>query len=232
MTQFTPPPLPQAKKPRGCLFYGAIVALVLFVLIGVGGFFAIRYGIDKIVEVVLAYTETEPMPLPPSTMSPEDYGKLERRVADFPAAMREATQPVKLVLSSDDLNALIANHPDWSYVEGKLHVTLDGSDVRGDVSLPLDDFVDNLPGFSRLKGRYLNGTATLKVVLVESILVVKLVALEAKGQSPSPEVMAELQRHNLVQDATHDRKIRELIDQLESIVVADGVLTITSKAKK
>jgi len=228
MSELSPPPLPQQKKPRGCFFYGAIIALLFLLVFGVGGYCALRYGIDKIIE----FTEEAPMSLPASTMPAQDYAQLERRVEAFPAAARAATEPVTLVLSGDDLNALIAHHPDWRYLAGKVWVTLDGSDVRGDVSLPLGDLFAQVPGFSRLEGRYLNGAATLKVALFEGILVVKVVSLEIKGQSPSPAFMAEIQRRNLVQDAPHDAKFKELVDEFESIVVANGKLTITSKPKK
>jgi len=223
MSQHTPPP-PLPKKPRGCFFYGAITAIVLLLVFGIGGYFALRYGIDRIVAFVEPYTEA-------ATMPAQDYAVLERRVAAFPAGARTATEPVTLVLSGDDLNALIANHPDWRYLAGKVWVSLDGSEVRSDVCLPLDDLA-HLPGFSRLKGRYLNGATTLKVVLVEGILVVKVLSLEIKGKDPSPEFLAEVQRRNLVQDAPHNPQFAELMDKLESIVVADGKLTITSKAKQ
>ena len=56
--------------------------------------------------------------------------------------------------------------------------------------------------------------------------------LEPIDQYRSPEFLAEVQRRNLVQDAPHNPQFAELMDKLESIVVADGKLTITSKAKQ
>mgnify|MGYP000428947686 CR=1 FL=1 len=67
-----PPALPPQKKPRGCFFYGCITALVLGIVLGVGAFFAIRYALDKLVEVVEPYTESAPMALPQSTMPPAE----------------------------------------------------------------------------------------------------------------------------------------------------------------
>jgi len=227
-----PPALPRPKKPRGCLFYGCMTALVLLVVGGVGGFFAIRYALDMVVEVVEPYTEATPMQLPESKMPAAEYQLLERRVDDFRGALAADQQPAPLVLTSDDLNALIANHPAWSMLRGKVHVSLQGDQVEGEIAFPLDDFIEHLPRMARLKGRYLNGTATLRIALVDEILVVALRSLTVKGQSLPPEVLANLRSHNLVDMTRTGSPMGELESEFETIEVADGKLTLEARPKR
>jgi hypothetical protein len=112
-----------------------------------------------------------------------------------------------------------------------VYVTIEGDQIKGKVSIPMDDLAQ-APGLSRLKGRYLNGSAALKVSLANGVLMVTLQSLEAKGQSPPPQVMAQLQSVNFAQNATQDPKTQEMIGRLESIEVKDGNLTIKGSAKE
>ncbi|HEX5054145.1 MAG TPA: hypothetical protein VFZ65_20370 [Planctomycetota bacterium] len=226
-----PPDLPQPKKSRGCLFYGCLTAAVLAVVGGIGGYFLVRYALDKLVEVALEYTETTPMPLPESTMSDAEYTLLQQRIDEFSKA-QDANTPATLVLDSDDLNALIARDPMWQQLRGKMHVTLQGDQVHADVALPLDEFIENVPGLSRLKGRFLNGSATLKVLLVDDILVVSLRSVQVKGESLPPEVMNSLRSRNLADRNTTGRQLDDWKKKIESIDVADGKLTIKGRPKK
>lgn len=234
-TLATPPHLPQPqKKPRGCFFYGCLTAIVLGVVVGVGGFFVIRYALDQLAAMTEQYTDTAPMSLPESTLPAAEYQQLRERVTGFGKALDAGERPAPLVLAGDDLNALIANDPSWQWLRGKLHVSLAGDQVIGEVALPLDDFVASLPRMDRLKGRYLNGKATFKVVLVDELLVVSLRSLEVKGQSLPPEVMEGLRTQNLFdpqRTGSARSGLEATIARLESIRIADGKLTIVPKAR-
>src|SRR5437867_4753859 len=192
--QLAPPtatPASQPAKRRGCFFYGCITVLVLMVVVGIAGFFTVRYALNKVTAMVEQYTETTPMTLPTVQMSATDYQQLDKRVTAFADAVtaRKATPP--LVLTGDEINALIANNPAWKGLKGKVYVTIEGDQIKGKVSIPMDDLAQ-VPLLSRLKGRYLNGSAAFKVSRANGVLVVTLQSLEAKGQSPSPQGMAQL----------------------------------------
>ncbi len=232
--QTAPPPVAPASQPdkrRGCFFYGCITVLVLIVLVGIAGFFAIRYALNKVTALVEQYTETLPMTLPTVQMSGTDYQQLDKRVTAFADAVnaRKATPP--LVLTGDEINALIANNPAWKGLKGKVYATIEGDQIKGKVSIPMDDLAQ-APGLSRLKGRYLNGSAGFKVSLANAVLVVTIQSLEAKGQSPSPPIMAQLQSMNFAQNSSQDPKTKEMIGRFESIEVKDGKLTIKLSAKE
>jgi len=232
--QTAPPPVTATSEPakrRGCFFYGCITVFILMVVVGIAGFFAIRYGLNKLTAFVEQYTDTTPMILPTVQMSPTDYQQLDKRVTAFADAVNARKATPALVLAGDEFNALIANNPAWKGLKGKVYVTMEGDQIKGKVSIPMDDLAQ-APGLSRLKGRYLNGSAALKVSLANGVLMVTLQSLEAKGQSPPTQVMAQLQSVNFAQNATQDPKTQEMIGRLESIEVKDGKLTIKGSAKE
>ncbi len=131
-----PPPLPpeppRAEPRRGCFFYGCLVALVLFVAGGIAAWFLVRHGLDMLVETVEEHTDTEPMPLPESTMSEAEYRQLERRLAEFGAALDAGEVPPPLVLTGDDLNALIAHEPECEPLRDRLYVSLVDDRIEGE----------------------------------------------------------------------------------------------------
>jgi len=232
--QIAPPPATPAAEPakrRGCFFYGCVTVLVLTVLVGIAGFFLVRYGLHKFTAFVEQYTETRPMTLESVEMSKADYQQLDKRVTAFADAVnaRKATPP--LVLTENEINALIANNPAWRSLKGKVYVTIEGDQIKGKVSIPMDDLAQ-APGLSRLKGRYLNGSAALKVSLTNGVLAVTILSLEAKGQSPPPPVMAQLQTINFAQNSAQEPKTQEMIGRFQSIEVKDGKITIKVSAKE
>ncbi|HYT60947.1 MAG TPA: hypothetical protein VEL06_12295 [Haliangiales bacterium] len=233
MSDPTPPAsAPPPPKRRGCFFYGCITVLVIMVFFGVAGFIAFRYVLNRFIAVAEQYTDTKPMTLPKVELSAADYEQLNKRVTAFGDGLNGPEAVPPLVLSGEEINALIANDPNWKQMKGKAYVTVEGDQIKGQVSVPLAEFAGRVPGLSRLKGRYLNGSAALKVSLSNGQLVVTLRSLEAKGQSPPQQVMTQLQTVNFAQDASQNPKTAELIGKLESIEVKDGEVIIKARTKK
>src|SRR5947207_14171326 len=94
------------------------------------------------------------------------------------------------------------------------------------------DDLGKMPGLSRLKGRFLNGSASLKISLQNGALFVTMQSLQVKGQSPPENIMAQLRARNLAQNVYNDPKNAETISKLESVDVTDGKITIRSSAKE
>src|SRR6185369_7501852 len=120
------PPVGSASEPtkrRGCFFYGCITVLVLMVLFGIAGFFAVRYGLNKFNAFVEQYTETTPMTLPTVQMPPTDYQLLDKRATAFADLVKARKASPPLVLTGEEINALIANNPAWKSMKGRVYVT-------------------------------------------------------------------------------------------------------------
>ena len=227
--KFTPEPY-QPPRQRGCFFYGCIIASVmalLFVLaVGVGVYMLYR-ALERAVD---QYTATAPRELPKVEMPPERRQSLTERVEAFRKAIDAGTPTEPLVLTSDDINSLIDENPNW---KGKLYVTIEGDKVKSQVSIPLEKLSAALEkvGIGFLRGRYLNGEAELKASLRDGVLLVTLESFEVNGQRPPEEFLANLRQQNLAEDAYKDPKNAQQIRRLESIEIKDGKIIIKPRPK-
>jgi|SRR5437867_6487188 len=222
---------PTGEKKHGCFFYGCIISLILAVILGVASFLAVRYAINKVNAFIVEYTETTPAPLPKVEVTQSAWEVLDQRLTAFQEALDARKQTPPLVLTSSEINAFMAKSPAMSFWKDKLYVTIDGNEVKGQISLPLDELGEALH-LSKLKGRYLNGSAALRVSLQNGQLVVNIQSLQVKGRSPPEQVMASLRAENLARDLDRDPKNAAMIQKFESIEVKDSKVTVKAKAKE
>jgi hypothetical protein len=204
------------------LFYGCLTCVVLLLIMAVLAVVAVRF----IKNQVNTYTDTQPMKLPRVEMTDADYQQLERRVKSFGDAMEKGTPVEPLMLTERDLNALIARAANMKELADKVYVSVNGTEVKGQVSIPL----------SRLgwlgKGRYLNGEATFNVSLENGVLIVTAREIKVKGK-PLPETfMSQLRRENLAKEAYKNPKNAEAIRQLDTIQVQESQVLIKARAAK
>lgn len=225
-----PPAVPE-KKPKGCLFYGCLTAVILAIVGGVGGYFLVKYAFDKIVEVVTANTDPTPMELPKSTLPDADYSPLEQRVDAFGQALDAGQATPPLSLTAEEINALIARHPGWDLLRDHVHVQIDGDQLRSDLSIPIGDLLGHVPGLGNLKGRYLNGKASLKVACVGDVLVVALQSLTVRGEPVDEEIMRELRKQNLVEMNGQTGRVARIRNNLANVAVKGRTASWSSKPR-
>ena len=218
---FSPIPEERAPKKRGCFFYGCIASIILLVLIGIG----IYLVVNAIKGQIVKYTEDAPRALPQVDATPEQQQAVKDRIADFDAAVKaEPDKPAApLVLTADDVNALIASEPTF---KGKVFVTIPGNTVEAAVSMPLESL-----GFPGTKGRYLNGKAGLEVGFAMGSLIGHITSLEVKGQKVPDEFIQGMKGSNLFDGVNREPKNRSKLDRIEGIEVKDGKLIVKLKAK-
>ncbi len=216
-TMSTPPP-----KRRGCLFYGCLTCIVLALITVLLAVVAVRAVKNKI----YAYTDAQPMQLPKVEMSDSEYDSLKQRVATFGDAMEQGKSVEPLVLAERDINALLAKAPNTKELADKVYVSMNGDQVKGQVSIPLS-------GLGWLgKGRYLNGEATFNVSLENGVLLVTAQEVKVKGK-PLPETfMKQLRQENLAKEAYKNPKNAEAIRKLDSIQVEDSRAIIKARETK
>jgi hypothetical protein len=204
------------RKPRGCLFWGCAVLVVLVVL----GVVTICVGVYVARSKVQEYTQDHPARFAPSPLADDERAALDRRVSAFETAAKagEATPP--LTLTGDELNALIERRGD---LKDRLRVAIEGDRIRSQVSVPLDAM-----GFA---GRFLNGTATLSLTLRDGRLDVRARDIEANGK-PLPEVLAKaFSEQNLAEKVMDDPKNREAFAHLDRIELTGGKVVVTAKSR-
>ena len=133
--KFTPEPPQALPRQRGCFFYGCIIASILAVLIvillAVVAFFGYRI-------VESSWSTSTPPPRResfPRSRCRRSSARRSRTESRRSKAVEAGTPTEPLVLTSDDLNALIEENPDF---KGKIYVKIEGDEVKGQVSIPLD----------------------------------------------------------------------------------------------
>jgi hypothetical protein len=221
--KFTPEQYQAPPRQRGCFFYGCIIAVVLAllvaILLAVLAFVAYRF-FGRMVE---EYTATAAEQLPKVEMSPEQRTALEDRVEAFRKAVESGAPIEPLVLSSDDLNALIEKNDE---LKGTVYVKIEGDEVKGRISFPLDKLQ-----FGMVKGRYLNGEADLKVSLFDGELIVHIDQLEVNGKKPPEAFMTDLRKQNVAKDVAKDPDNAKMLRKLQSVEVKDGKVILKVRVK-
>ena len=225
--KFTPEQYEAPPHQRGCFFYGCIIAIVLTVLAAIFVGILLFVGYRWLGRMAEEYTATAPEQLPVLEMSAENRQAVKDRVETFRKAVEVGTTVEPLVLTSDDLNALIEENPE---LKGRIYVKVEGDEVKGRVSFPLDKL--NMPVVGGLvKGRYLNGEADLKASLRDGVLIVTLDNFEVNGKKPPEDFMKNMRQQNLAKDAYKDEKTSEMIRKLESLEIKDGTIILKVRAK-
>jgi hypothetical protein len=208
------------KRSRGCFFYGCITGVVLLLMV-LG---TLMLGLHYLKKMVNRYTDTRPMELPVVQMSPAEIAQVKQRFEAFQQTVREQHATKPLMLTADDVNALIASGGEQDALKGKVYVRLEGDQLKGEVSVPLQDV-----GVSMLKGRYLNGSVTFNLSFRDGMLSLTPQTIQVKGE-PLPEVyLREIRKQNLAGALTNDPGTAAMLKGLEEIQVKEGALVIAPK---
>lgn len=209
------------KKGRGCLFYFFVSLIVFIVALGGAAYYGYKVVVGKLGEFVQEYTSDQPAVLPEEQLTNEEVSQTTARAKEFFSAVDSGGSPAPLVLTGKDINALIAGSPELAPLKDSIHVSVNGSDVSGEISLPLEEF-----GYA---GRYLNGKATFSVQLIGENLDVRISELIVKGQ-PAPEAfMTAIQGQNLAENSKIKNEQTKVLDKIERLDIRDGKVIITPK---
>ena len=175
-------------RQRGCFFYGCVIASVLTVLLIIMLAVLAFIGVRFFYGLVEQWTSPAPMELPKVQLSEDQRKSARERFLAFRTALEAGTAVDPLVLTSEDLNALIEESSDF---KGKIYAKVEGDRLKAQVSIPLDD-LDVGP----LRGRFLNGEAEFKASLSDGVLIVTLDSLEVNGKQLPRSFLAELRAQN------------------------------------
>ena len=213
----------QPPKPhRGCFFYGCITSLVLLALV----LCALLVGLHYAKKLINRYTDTRPMELPTVQMSPAEVAKVKHRVEEFKQALQQQHPVAPLVLSADDVNALIANGPERELLKGKFYLNFEGDQLKGDISLPLHEL-----GVPLLRGRYLNGSASFDLAFRDGTVVVNARDITVKGKPLPENFLRDLRKENLAAELTKQPDTGPLLKRLQDIQVKDNQLIFVPKSQ-
>lgn len=214
---FESPQQGEEKKGRGCLFWGCLISLLLFVLAVVG---VVGGGYWFFNSQVKAYTDEAPADIPVIEANEQEITELKARVDTMQESIEAGEPAGELVLTAEDINKLISANED---TRGKVYVTIEDDKLRGDVSIPTNEIA---PVFG---DRYFNASATFNVSYEGGVLVVTLVDAEVKGERLPQEFIDAIAKQNLAEELYSDSEKAEVIRKFESIEVRDGKVILRAK---
>ena len=99
-------------KRRGCLFYGCLTLIILSLVGASLLFLGYRYALKTVAQFKEQYTEATPAQIESVEVPADQLKSLQERVARFASAL-DKQQQEELVLSADDINALIGSDPSF-----------------------------------------------------------------------------------------------------------------------
>lgn len=210
----------QRRFPWGCLLGGCLGIVLLGVLLVVGGsigaFYFARGQINK-------YTADAPRILPKVETSTEEIEALTARIQDFQDAVEKNGPTDDLVLTADDLNALISQSKE---LKGKVYIKIEDGQIKADVSFPTD-------GIPLAGSRYFNGSVTGKVSLENGELRIHVDDAEVNNDKIPEDFLAPFREENLAKEMNKDPKVKEQLDKFGRIeVVGDRILLKPKPAPK
>ena len=210
---------PPKKSPWGCILGGCLGVILLIVLGSVatvvGGYWYYKSQLAK-------YTSDSPRELPVVEPSDEEVKAVEAKLETFKEKIENEEQPETLILTADDINAMISKDED---LRGRVYVEIEDGQIKAEVSFPLDD----LPG---AKGRYFNGSVKIDARLENEELYVTIDEAEVNGTAVPDDIMQGFSGQNLAKDVTSDPDTAEAFGKIESFIVEDDRIVITPRVKK
>ena len=211
----------QTKKrfPWGCLLGGCATVFLLMIGLTVGGGVAGYYFYKG---QIVKYTSESPKELPTIEYSPEEIKEVMNRVEAFKLAVEKGETPPPMVLTADDINAMISQN---DQMRGRVFMGIDDGKVTADVSFPMDAF----PG---AKGRFFNGSIAADVSLEDGILIVTLADAEVNGQQVPQQFRDAMSQQNLAKDLYNDPEVARTLGKFESLVIDGEKIILTPKASR
>src|SRR3954452_3816894 len=177
----------QKKSGQGCLFWGGIFAAGLFLIPLLPAYAGFRYFKG----MINRYTDTKPLAAPAVQLSGAEITNLQQRIHTFDVSIKSNNAVAPLILSADEINALIANEAKSNASPARLYFSFNSNQVQAQLSVPTDGF-----GVRALKGRYFNGSGDFAVSLHDGRLNVNIKSLSVKGRPLPDNFLQPLREQN------------------------------------
>lgn len=210
---------PPKPKGRGCVFYGCLTLVILTVVGGLTIFFGARYAYKTLVN---RYTEEKPVDLPKSNMSDDAWDVVQQRITVFNRTLQSGGPAEPFTLTAAEMNEAIQRIPDFVMLRDHCHLSIVSNEILAQISFPLDQL--------GIRGRFLNGKASVQVEMEQGALDIRLRSLEVRGLKVPENFLAKFRDQNLAAEASKDPKNAAQLRKLESIKVEEDKVVIVPRS--
>lgn len=216
--QYLPPqPQPPANGGSGVpryVMFGCLSVVLLLVVGGIVGWLILRTTFTHLVDT---FTSDRPMTVAEVRMSAAEIEDLKRRIRDFGDGLSSGSATEPLILTADEINAVVQDYLKSSHSPIAAEVRLLGRQLEGEVSIPLEG--RDWP----LAGRYLNGKAVFAVGVVDGRAAAYIKDLRVGDRYIPDLVREELSKENILHEVyKDDSDVSRALSRIRSIEIGDG----------
>ncbi|MCI0744837.1 MAG: hypothetical protein L0Y58_05460 [Verrucomicrobia subdivision 3 bacterium] len=185
---------------------------------------ALRYAQRTIKQAINDYTDPAPAQLEKGDTSPARLKAVQEKIAAFNEAIQTQKTSQELVLTADEINTLFAAEPSLQTWADRLFLFIEGDQLKARISWPLEDI-----GPFKLKGRYLNGVANLKLSIEKGRLHAHMESVTAKDKPVPPQILEFLRTIDIGEIIQQNLQSTVALNEVQSIEIKDGNAIIRSK---
>ncbi|MDF1824552.1 MAG: hypothetical protein P1U68_07910 [Verrucomicrobiales bacterium] len=243
MSDIPPPLQPEANQPSqplppqnagsgkkwgiGCGL-GCLALIVLAVVLAVVG---VKFGKDVVAGFIGDYTAEAPVEIVAPVLDPVVVEDAIQRYDAFRSAMSEGEAPEPLLLTGDDVNAILANHPSFSAVADSIVVAIDDDQLTSQVSLKLDEMEIPVPFLAEsMEGKYFNGELSLSLDTVAGRPAMFIEGLSVDGVPIPRQFIDALSKENLLKEVSGNSNMKAFFDRIEELKIEEGQLKVIPAA--
>lgn len=219
---------PRSSGP-GCLVWGCLIALLLAVLgvavVVVGALYVRGLAIDFLER----NSEPTPADLPEVQLTEAERGAVVDRWEAFEDAS-DRGEAAEVALTGDEVNVVLQHEE--ADLRDRVYVRVEDGRIVAEFSVPIEAIGDAI-GTDRLKGRYVNGQGEFVAEVRDGRLDLELESATIKGEPVEGKALEQLRRiFDQVEAEPQGSANAEVdFDQIESLAVEDGIVTLRSRAR-
>ena len=190
----------------GC--FGTLLVLIVSGLaIVVGGKYALDYALEE-------FADENPTAFSESTLDPEELAIVEEKFDSFFNGEGGDLTKKSLSMTSDELNHLVANTPEFSDIKDKVRFTIEGNQMKTQLSLPMDDFRKMYPDIPQgmLQGKYINADAVIEFRSSGKSVGAYVKSMTIKNKQVPSGLLSKIQDRNLLEAGPLANRFKKIGD--------------------
>jgi hypothetical protein len=168
------------------------------------------------------FADENPTAFSESTLSPEESAIVKKKFDSFFSGQGG---DLSLAMNSDEINHLIVNDPEFSDIGDKVRFTIMGSQMKAQLSLPMDDFKKMYPDVPQgmLQGKYINTDAVIEFRSLGKSVGAYVKSMTIKNKQVPASLLSNIQDRNLLEAGPLANRFKNM----EDIKIQNGNIIFT-----